>query len=349
MKTNVCIIEGNFYQSQKLKKNILSKIDYIDIQYVENNIKYLDILEKIQIPNLFGIKVVVIKCFSFDKKKLTNLIDKIDENVFVMFYNVGIHSRTLQSLKKQVKVFEYDKKIKINDIDGLANSFFENKNISFSFVEIAENLFPIEKRMADIDLVFLLFQKIKYFIGKRKEIKKIDVEKLFNNCDDFIVWTLVDSLCEKKYEKATAIFEKHLMYVGNTDSFLEQLVKTLIWKFRLLMYLKNIKSDDKFPKEEMSKLKKTEKSGKDFYAIIKIKEDNSYGENIITNTLEPYCGKSSLENFKLPKLVFIYEVVCKLQLLIRDNKIDSEYKKYMFNMLFCYICGKINKIKLGNV
>ncbi len=210
--------------------------------------KVLNDLKKI-LPAVDGDKCVVLNGITITSKVFLNAVNGTDGKVQVKSYDNMVpkaHAQGNAAQRLMGYFSEREKHIEYNDAYLVVDSInYNNKEVS-------------------LDKVFLMAKKIESLVGGRKKITHEDVISICSLSPDFLIWNLFKALDNHNYLEALTLVDKIASRSLSFEHEIAMAVSTMIWKYRLLLFVrssldKGLQTDDIWIK--LQKMVKWDKAG----------------------------------------------------------------------------------------
>jgi DNA polymerase III delta subunit len=374
---NIYILQGNYYRRKRVLDEIKNSLKSFDLFVCDSSYSYSYVEQKITEYSCFGKKNLVIlnnwpsmvvskeeiTKSKNDKKKaekkkmvkaFKKVIPSISSDCVVVFNNLESIPKSLVTAVEEVgEVKKSDQFISIKDISELTKKYFlsREKTISAEDIKFIVESVSINKTQVDFDVFYLLLKKIDYYIGDRKKVTTEDIFSVCSQDSEFVIWSLFKALDNKKPAECFGLLNIITSMAKNADSDLVFISNMLIWRYKLLLVVKECEERGMDVKEicsELSKLKKirrvsvgdkTKKGNSGFRVRMEEGEDKPvYSVKMVENLFRWGTNKK----YTLNDLFFINYCLGKMAEKIRlCGDIDG---LIMLQIICIVICGKLRKI-----
>lgn len=358
MDAKVCWITGGSTLRQRAIKEILSQIGEHELYVFDENASGEYVYETMNSMDIFdmmssdSMQVYVMNGIpTFDgstkssNKKLVDILENLAENQLVIIN--GTDYKYKKAIHTVVK--------KIGKIIDMADSI--SKKDAPSFLNIEFN--RIEKKIEDEDMKFLLeylgtgdtpkysadylcniAYKFKHYLGKKKTITKDDIVSVCNVDRKSVVWDLMDALDQRDFNTALSVFENIHRTKRDLRSTVEGILYPMMWKYRLLMYVKECE------KEKLNFNQILERVS----LLVKNNEEKTkiYSDGFVRKVIQGFYGQAPIINlYSRNRLYKIYKGMTFHMNNMRFYT-DSELR-LMITALFLVICEEVDFDSLKNI
>ena len=362
----VVVLEGNIIdRKRELDKIKFSLTDYEQFifdkedsyDYVSQFISEISCFEKLRLFIIKELPRIEAPNAAQERTKVLNRFKKLFPFIpcgnLVVFNNIGISAESfLKEVIKYGKVYKFPQKIKKDEAKRKINKFLNSKNIQFdddTTTLIVESL-NTEGSDIDLDKLYLLMRKMYNYIAGKTKITKEDVYNVCDTSKDFIIWNLYNLLDNKEMSSSLSLVINFLDNCKNFKFETEFLLKGMIWRYGLLLMVKNGINDKKSQQtisQEISNINKLETTGKKriMQMNCKFKDDKvvpEYSSKMINSVLGMGYNKSPLPFYSCKQLLLIYYSLIKTLIKIRSGCTDAEVRT-AFHLNILVICGQIMK------
>lgn len=367
----IIILEGNIAQRRKALDDFKSTLEDYELFIFDKQDSYEYVSQMVTEISCFGqnrlfiikeLPTVAAPTQSQARTKVLNYFKKLFKTVpfgnSIVFDSVGISSESFfKEVKKYGKVYKFNQKINKSDAKSMISRYFKSKNIilnsDISFL-IADSL-NFNGNDVDIDKLQLMIKKIYHYVYGKNKITKEDIFAVCSSSKDFIIWTFYNMLDECSASKDKSIgpiislitnYLSSVKYLGYEASFL---LKGMIWRYGLLLMIKNDINDNISQKDisdKISNINKLELSGNKYKIKLKSKIKNKtiipeYSSKMINSVIGGY-GKSALTCYTYDQLALVYYSLVKTLIKIRTGCSNSEITVSIY-VVISVICGFLTK------
>jgi DNA polymerase III delta subunit len=370
-KIRICWLTGSFYHTRIILDKIKKSIgDYELYLYDENNTpEHIEM--QILGSGLFASNRLIILrgiphfvgTSTKSNSRWTEIFSNVPEDCVVVIDNVDVSSRQVifKHIKKIGKVFDPPKVIKKDEAISYISDLFseKNKNILREDIDlIVSNSLTEDGKGIDVDRVTMIVKQICYFVGnKKKNIEKLDLIRSLTGNNNYIIWDMFDAIDNRDFIKC-----EELLYsaseVSSIKGAIEELFRMLLWRFRLMFFLKEGLSLGRSQKEIFDGLKnihKFSREGSGFYSKFSIdldKENNEkvvYSESVANNMINGMFGKTPvLDKYSRTEVFKIMRIIEECLFKIRNISNEIEYL-IVADSFFMFICGTVDENLLSKL
>lgn len=356
---NVCWIEGSYHHSKEILGKIKESLGNHLVYEYDSDVTAAYIEHQILGDGLFSDnRLFILKDIPhFDKNytksntKWKNLLSNLDDDCVVVFFGTDKNSRSViyKHVKKIGKVFEFPKYIKKPEALSYVTDRFNhnNKNISDENSAIIVDSVGAGDKGYDIDELVMVVDKVLAYLGKsNKNVKKEDVCACLSTSNHFIIWDILNAVEDKDFMKCEKLLYLACLNSNNIKYIVESILTTLVWKFRLLLYLKECKTkkiDDEVAVKKISNIHKFSKKYNVRDVAVELEEDkngpkSAYSSKMAHSVLKGFYGKKAvIDKFTRTE---IFKAIYFLEgAMLKSRYCDNEYECLLlldtFFMMFC--------------
>lgn len=347
----VCWITGGTILRQRAVDNILSQLGEHTVyrfneedsaEFVYSKINSVDIFSMLDSEST---DVYVLKHIpAFDgstkssNKKLSDMISNLQANQFVIVD--GVDPKYNKVLSKAVK--------EVGNFVELANTLTTKEAVTFLGLEFSK----IGKVADNTDLKFLvdyigagdskkfssdylcnIVHKFNYYLGKRKELDRKDIAMICSVDRKSTVWDLMEKLDKKDFNLALSSFENMANLKRDYRSAVEAIMYPMLWKYRILMYIKELENQGFGYKDILDRTALLVKNNEDKTRI--------YSEGFVRRVVQGFYGTPPTINlYSRHSLYKIYKAITFHMTNMRFYT-ESELR-LMVTILFLVICDEID-------
>lgn len=203
-----------------------------------------------------------------------------------------------------------------------------------------------------VDVLEIIAKEIILFLGKNKEVKTEDILLTLFQHDEVIVWDLIDALDKKDFGLCQTIFVKASNLGGSASQAAMNLLPALMWRFNLLLFLKEAKQkfadNDKIIKYALQMRKLAPSSTGEFskmeVTLCQSGENTGnplplWNHNVISRAISSFNeNKSPLDIYSRKELFRIVQMISDIILTMRRENSDS-LAVLLVDVLFIAICN----------
>lgn len=353
-------ITGNYYDSRKAWKNILSKLGNCNIENIEcgsfsgdglRTAQGYDIALLLRSRDLFDDRPRIIRMRGLppDYSVITEHLGCVnDNNILVVDSPVGYFqnkrfvsaatSNFYKTISSNGKVFSYEMDAKN---DSMARDWVKSV-LSDSGKEIKDDALHllVEMRGRHYDSLLVEINRLIAY-QKNKTICINDVETCCVSVITKTTWDLIDSLDENRFEDSFCHLQKFHNFAGleTGKSFrgeVELLLHALHYHYLLLLFAKD-KCCDYLNYDVLSKAVSEYKT--------KVNDDGTRSASFTSGALMMATRSNSFKKALGWKKSKIYSIYCSIISLIKKNRFhyNEEFCKISLDSLCMYICGILDE------
>jgi len=374
-KTNLAWVSGGFQSAKNLLLKIREKFAACEVCECTADTSISQLLSNMNSNQCFSENRLVIifglpKMTETEKKKLKAALEVIGEDVFVVFYMISPSDEKaiFNAVEKIGKVYNFEDSVPIRDASGWINK--RSKELGFEIESnaaqaLAENCGIDSNKNIPIDILEMSLQRLSLYEPKKKKFEISDVVATAVFYENFVIWDLLNACDEKDYCKCLNMLSKANSLSDNEIEAISQMMGTLLWKFRLLLFLKE-RGANKVTRQqittEAASLRKITYEGIGFSARSKIdivatganagKQATVWTSNVIASAFDGFYGrKASVELYSRKELYLIIRAIEDATILLRTCQMTNEAYLIADTVLMT-ICSafeqnNISKIQVG--
>ena len=348
-QVNVCWVSGNYFERRafikKLRGYLQGKGDYETtvfegeetIDYCKNLIMQSSCFcdQRLFIFNEWPKYNTTAQTFY---KHFVEMCRTAPDDAVIVCNNLQTESKTtLNAFEKMGKVFLFDTVIKTKDAPGWFVGRLEQdgKNISEQdAVFVVESIGETEGTYGiDIDRMNILAIKLIAYVGNRKNITPEDIFAVCTDEPSFIIWNMYNHLDNKDFEACMSLVARAELSSKNITSFVIQMVSSMIWRFRLILFLKEGSAqgwDTAVISREISNLHKLKSEGRGFTTKYTVERSSNneekplYSSKMVENTLSGRYRKPPVLCYSRKEIFLILLAAEQVQAKIRSGVTDEE-------------------------
>lgn len=259
-KTKAIWLSGGYLARKAMSDNIRKKFEDQDLVEIDSECHPEWALAQFQTKTVFAEKrLVVFREFpnigDSNKKrtflnKLKKVLSEIDDTTFVLFNGIDKDKEkalfTVFSDVPNNKLYEYDLKLSPSEAPHWLKNRAQKLGYDLPFeaaTALAENGgFDKDIGGINVDRLELAMQRLMLYAGERKELTKDDVSAIMFEFDNFVIWDLTNALDARDYEKCVSLSNKFYILDENMRSAVMQMMSTMLWRYRLMLFLKDRQS-----------------------------------------------------------------------------------------------------------
>ena len=270
MRINSFILMGNWLERTSILDKIKEAIGDYELsifdesygwEYVQQSLLEHSCFDENVLIILNGLPTVKGKDASGSRTKVLNdlkkILPNIDGNKCVVLNGITITSKTfLNAIEGKVNVKSYDNVVPKSNASGSAvrrlTDYFDkrDKQISDDDAFLVVDSINYNNKEVSLDKVFLMAKKIECLVGGRKKITHEDVISICSLSPDFLIWNLFKALDNRNSIEALVLVDKIASRSLSFEHEIVMALSTMIWKYRLMLFVKS-NLDKKFKPEEI--------------------------------------------------------------------------------------------------
>lgn len=363
---------GGYHRRRSMLSQIKKKFEGAELFVCDSSVSFEFFMSHIQSTGCFDDhKLVIINEMPFFKdssrtkniKALKESLSSLDESIFVVFNGISpTKEKALFSHVQSIgKIYEYFDLIDRKEAPRWVIDQFLKKgySIEHSSAEVMVDTCGHDRNLNGVgaDLLEMAIEKVVKYLGDDKKVTLEAIEANIFSHESFIIWDVLKAVDEKNYEKCVSLLSKVNLLDDNVIQAITQMMNTLLWRFRLLLMLKDslahLKEYQKVVDAALS-IHKTKKIG-DRTGISASYEVETYatGENIgkpqsvwtrgvIDGALSGFYGKEAAVNLYSRR--DIYRIIRAIQnAVLHLRGCRSESLAYLLaDTVFMVVCNAID-------
>ena len=360
-KAQICWLNGSYYHRRDIINQIKKSITDYDLCIYDEDYSAEYIEMQISSDDMFGKnKVVILNGIPHFKgttdksnKKWCEAFNKIPDSCIVIVNNVEIKSRQtiFNHVKKIGKTFNPPEFLKKPEACGYVSDRFEEyeKVVEPESIKLLVDSIGVGQNGVNVDRLLLNVKNVCGFVGKRKKIiEPTDIMKCLSQNTDYVLWDLFGAIDERSFIKCEVLLQRLCSDSTSVKSAIEGVLIPLLWRFKLLMMLKEIKVNGLHDNEivekikQFSKVNKT-KSGYHVSFVAELDADNNkkpiYTDYVINTALKGSYGKKpTIDTFTRTELVKAVKIIEECMIKVRMSKSETE-ALLALDGFFHFICN----------
>lgn len=202
-------------------------------------------------------------------KAFKDILLNLDESIFVVFNGVSsTKEKGLFGYVKEIgRVYEYPEAIDKKESPRWISDQFQKRGFSIDHAaaEALVETCGYDRSVGGVgaDLLEMSMERIIGYLGGDKKITLETVEATLFRHENFIIWDILNAVDDKNYERCCSLLSKVQLLDDNIVQAITQMMNTLLWRFRMLLFLKESLTSLKDPAKVLSaamamrKIKKT--------------------------------------------------------------------------------------------
>lgn len=299
------------------------------------------------------------KSSSASRTKVLNELKKIlvnvDENTCIVLNGITITAKSFRDAvngKGKAKVMTYELVLPKAKAARRLIGYFEmlDKTIEYDDAYLMVDSINYNSKDANLDKVFLMGKKIEHLVGGRKKITHDDVISLCSLSPDFLIWNLFNALDTQDFSESLLLVDKIASRSLAFEHEIVMAVSTMIWKFRLLLFVRSgidngLKPDEIWSK--LNKLVKWDKTGQGVRRKVSPKKTKKDDKNIAMYSKPAFDmlfynngGKSTISCYSQEHLSHLLPITQMCLRKIRSGCTDGEIR-IVLEILCLVICCQV--------
>jgi DNA polymerase III delta subunit len=363
-QVNICWVTGNHHQRQmviaKVKDYLKSKGDYETSVYSgEETFEYVS--SQIAQRSCFdeGQRLVMINDWPAHKvtkptmyKHFLKMLQDADPSIVIICNNLQTDAESFMKVIRDIaRVYEYENEIKQWEAARWfrAEMAKREREITETDAEaVVQAVGPNESGYVyDLDKLYLSIDKLISFVGNRKIIKSDDVQLVFGDSANFIIWNLYNFLDSKDFYGAVRLAAGGFVSTKDASRVVEEILYPLISRYRMLLFLKEGSAqgwDTTAICLEIAKLGKLKRTGSGFGArcTLDTTENGSlkpmYSQKWVEKAFDSGRGKPPVMCYSRKELFEIVQAAEQTLYRVREGCTDAEAIA-LLDGLFMTACG----------
>lgn len=376
-KNRIAWLSGGYLYRRSMSNNIRKKFISHEI-FISDCFTNPDfLLSQMQSIGVFSEKkLVIIKDVpefqdSNKKKRFLDKLKKIfadlDDNIFVLINGIDKDKEkaffNVFSSAPNSKHYEFDLKLSSQEAPHWLKARAQTMGYFLDFdaaTAIAENGgYDKELNGINADKIEMALHRMILYAAPKKELTVQDAQAIMFEFDKFIIWDLTNAINAKDYDKCIEMSCKFHILDENIRSAVMQMFSTMLWRYRLILFLKDgmtiLKNDsearDKVFQQAASMRKFTsEGSGLSSKMTVDTVKtgDNAGQPSSLWNTqsiqsyLDGMYGREPVINKYSRRDV--YRIILSIQesmIILRSSSISDEDAMLVAQLFFATACNKM--------
>jgi len=358
IKIRACWLSGSFFHCKFILSQLKEKIGIEKVYIYDEN----DSAEKIEMEingnDLFNErKIILLKGIphfkgTVDKsnKKWIELIKGITDDYFLIVHSDDTSSRLsiYNYIKKNGKVFDPPSHLKKKEALAYFSERIEelNKVIDPDMVKYVIDGMGNTAKGVPVDKIIVFIKAMMAYVGRKKNIEKEDVMRCFSMNKDFVIWDILNAIDDRDIVKCQELVYLNCLNSSSVKSALEGILATSLWRFRLLLMIKDCKSNNLSDKELLVKVKefsKTSREGSGYSTTYKADSEEDklkpvYSDFVINNLINGFYGQeATINKYSITELLGCVKVLEECIIKTRVSLTETE-ALLSFDSFLYYIC-----------
>jgi len=367
-KINIAWLSGGYHRRKSRLNEIRKRFEGVEQADISSDFSFDYLLNKLQSGGCFEPKRLVIVHGvpefkgSNKKKYIDKLIERLkflDKDCFVVFN--GLDASKEKSLyefsKKHGKVYEYEVKLDRRSAPSYIEGRLRDLGMSFEsgVPELIIEMGGIDPSMNSInaDLLEMSILKLVLYVTPETEIQKTHVEDVIQGMGNFVIWDLMKHMDNRDHDKCLSMLNQSHLLSNNVSAAVTQIMTTLIWQYRLILYLRECLHSGQSAKQSIDTVLKTpklSKKGVGLNASMNIdpyKTGDKQGQpqpiwnyhtvNVAMNGM--YGGPAAIDSWSRKDIIKLVNVIERVLVLLREAGDNESY--LLADMVFMTACDKL--------
>ena len=258
-KSHVAWLSGGYHARRAMLAKIREKLAGYDTFESDENVSFEYLMTKIQGTGCFSEKQLVIihhmPMFKDSNKQkymklLKEAVERLDPDIYVVFNGIEKEKSLFAVVQKVGKVFESPDRLDRKEASPWVIEMLRKRGFSIDF-SIADALvencgFDASINAIGVDMLHMAIERlIACSRAGKGQISMEDFEVSVFEHQNFVIWDMLNAVEAKDYQKCLNVLGKIRMLDSNVPQAVASVMNTLLWRFRLLIFLKDRMVNDK--------------------------------------------------------------------------------------------------------
>jgi DNA polymerase III delta subunit len=315
--------------------------------YIKNQIESDGLFSELKLIILNQLPIFPDCSKSTSDKRWGHIFSNLQEDCRVVINNVPKRGNTaiFKVVAKEGKVIEYPDSLKQHEAANWLQQHAEIMKIKINNDIANEIVFYLAEDKSEVlvDDLFICLNKFSMYLGTRTVVKADDVIRVCEKSPFFVIWNLLSAIDNKNYDSCMSWFNKAIKAEKTVDGAVIQIINLLIWKFRLLLFVKESISGGKQEVDiiaDAENMHKITRSGSGPYAVYSRNDKGKpFSVGAIKNCTRGNFGNApAIEKYSRIEIFNILAAVYDCHLRLRWGANNTE-KKILLEELFFEICN----------
>tara|TARA_B100000614_G_scaffold262915_1_gene301184 strand:- start:11458 stop:12627 length:1170 start_codon:yes stop_codon:yes gene_type:complete len=364
-KPQVAWLSGGYHSRRARLRSIRERFNGFEQAEIDGEMSVGYLIQKLRDGGCFDPKRLIIvhamPQFKGVKKKnvddIIKALSRMNDDCFVVFNGLDkIKDKALfEFSQKNGKVYDFETKFERKQAEFYIEDRLESMGMKAES-GVAEML--IENCAYDAavgglgaDQLEMALQRLILYVAPEKQVRVVDVEATMYSFDNFVIWDLVNALDVRDYGRCMKMLSQAHLVDPNIPAAVTQMMTTLLWRYRLILLLRESVSNGASQQEaiqhatEVYKLTKTGTGLSARMTSEPYKTGDKAGEpqsvwthNVARNCCEGMYGKTA--SLDLWSRRDIYRLILVLQEAMALLRGTSENESLMIaDMVFMKACN----------
>jgi len=353
-KIQVCWITGSYHHGREIINKIKQSLGDVCVESYADGLSAEYIEMQIEGAGLFPEKrLVILKDLpqyvgSKSNEKWKALFSNVPDGCTIVIDRVAAGSRKViyKHIKEIGKVFDTPLSVKGADATAYVEAEFirRGKNIASDAVTLfIQKMGEKDFGGISVDDMYMYINQTCCYAGKRKKNISIEeIDAIVPTNYSAIIWNIFKALDKKDFFECQKLFY-HFCRSSSISEAVNQICNMLLWRYRLLLLIKEQKSNN-IPDAEIikniSELQKLSKEGVGNRAVYSV-DGKAYTEDSVNNAVKGfYSQPSPIEFYSRTELFKFVRIIHECILKSRNTDNETENLLIIDN-LFMFICGVV--------
>jgi DNA polymerase III delta subunit len=365
-KINVAWVSGGYHRAKELFDKIKEKFKDASPVHITEDSDPMELLNEIESNHCFSTKRIVMvfgipDMTETQKKKLKASLETIADDVFVVFFMINpTKEKALFSIVEKVgKIYDFDTSVPVREASGWIVRRATELGVAIeqnAAIALAENSgIDSGGKGIPIDVLEMALRRLILYAPTKKSYDTFDVVATAVFYENFVIWDLLNACDEKDYEKCLNMLSKASSLSDNAIEGIAQMMSTLLWKFRLLLFLKEKKAskvDRQTILAQALAMRKISYDGMGFFARTKVnlvetgpnagKPATLWSTMPLTSAMDGFNGRTpAVDLYNRKDLYLIVKALEDASILIRSSTSENEAFLIADTVLMT-VCGSMD-------
>jgi len=362
-QVKICWLTGCYFRRTESIKKICDGIKGYELYVYDNDVSAEYIEQQIMNHSLFVDKRIFIlnslpqygNSSQVSNKKWSEIFKNTPNDCVIILNNIDPvkHEKLYKYVSSIGKVINYNQFLVKADAINWIISGTESigKTILNDDAELIVDMIGEEyKKGVDLEKLYISFYKVRNYVGTHKKITREDIVKVADKYNNFIIWDLFNAIDDKNCIKCISLAKDYYNDNKNVKESIQYIFNMLLWRFRLFLTLKEIKSynsrlSENDIIEKMNTLYKIKRKGFGFYTSYTLDLDKEekpkpmYTSFVVSSAMKSFYGNpSSLDKYDRKILFLAVKSIEESLLKIRNSNTEID-SILMLNLFFMLMCG----------
>ena len=259
-KPRIAWLSGSYFGRRQMMTKIRQKFAAHDVFVADQSCTVEYLMNQMQSTGCFSEKKLVIvnempqfKDSNRAKyiKQLKEVLESLDEDIFVVFNGISSKEKTLLGVAEKIgKVYNYPDVIDRKAAPQWTMDFLRKLGYAIDFNTsnaLIDNCgFDSSVNGVGVDMMEMAVSRLILCMPpNKKTVEMDDVELSVFEHQNFIVWDILNAIDAQDYDRCINMMHKVKLLDNDVVQAVTSVMHTLLWKFRLLLFLKDALNFDK--------------------------------------------------------------------------------------------------------